>query len=90
MELSEAFPIWDQLTSAQQEALQSGAVLRSVPRGTVLSRGGDECTGLMLVRSGQLRAYILSEEGREVTPIPAVRPGPVSLLRLLRHAEHPV
>lgn len=67
MEFSEAFPIWDQLTSAQQEALQSGAVLRGVPSGTVLSRGGDECTGLMLVRSGQLRAYILSEEGREVT-----------------------
>ena len=26
-----------------------------------------DCTGLLLVKSGQLRAYILSEEGREIT-----------------------
>ena len=26
-----------------------------------------ECTGLLLVRSGQLRAYILSDEGREIS-----------------------
>ena len=26
-----------------------------------------ECTGLLLVRHGQLRAYILSDEGREIT-----------------------
>ena len=26
-----------------------------------------DCTGLLLVRSGQLRAYILSDEGREIT-----------------------
>ena len=25
------------------------------------------CTGLLLVRHGQLRAYILSDEGREIT-----------------------
>ena len=41
-------------------------ISRSVQKGTVLHGGGD-CTGLLLVRSGQLRAYILSEEGREVT-----------------------
>ena len=26
-----------------------------------------DCTGLLLVKSGQLRAYILSDEGREIT-----------------------
>ena len=26
-----------------------------------------ECTGLLLVKSGQMRAYILSDEGREIT-----------------------
>lgn len=26
-----------------------------------------DCTGLILVKSGQLRAYILSDEGREIT-----------------------
>ena len=26
-----------------------------------------DCTGLLLVRHGQLRAYILADEGREIT-----------------------
>ena len=33
----------------------------------VLHNGGADCMGLVLVRSGRLRAYILSEEGREIT-----------------------
>ena len=36
-------------------------------KGTVIHNGSNDCTGLFLVRSGQLRAYILSDEGREVT-----------------------
>ena len=41
--------------------------VRTVPAGTVVHNGAVECTGFLLVRSGQLRAYTLSEEGREVT-----------------------
>ena len=41
--------------------------IRTVPAGTVVHNGAVECTGFLLVRSGQLRAYTLSEEGREVT-----------------------
>ena len=36
-------------------------------KGTVLHSGGADCAGLLLVKSGQLRAYILSDEGREIT-----------------------
>lgn len=36
-------------------------------KGTILHNGSMDCTGLLLVRSGQLRAFILSDEGREVT-----------------------
>ena len=41
--------------------------IRSVSKGTVIHNDSIECTGLLLVRSGQLRAYIVSEEGREIT-----------------------
>ena len=41
--------------------------VKTVPAGTVVHNGAMECTGFLLVRSGQLRAYTLSEEGREVT-----------------------
>ena len=67
MEFSEYFPVWDKMTSRQQEAVSAGLVSRAVKKGTLLHGGGTECTGLLLVRSGQLRAFILSSEGREIT-----------------------
>ena len=67
MEFSEYFPIWDQLTPGQQETLSGSLVSRSVKNGAVLHGGGRDFTGLLLVKSGQLRAFILSREGREVT-----------------------
>ena len=67
MDFSSYFPIWNKLTPTQQQILERNAVLRKVDKGTVIHNGTVECTGLLLVRSGQLRAYILSDEGREIT-----------------------
>ena len=67
MELAHYFPIWDKLTAAQQERIRSTTILHTVKGGTLLHDGGPDCLGLLLVKSGQLRAYMLSEEGREVT-----------------------
>ena len=67
MELANFFPIWDKLTPAQQERIRSTSILHSVKGGTMLHSGGPDCLGLLLVKSGQLRAYMLSDEGREVT-----------------------
>ena len=67
MEFSDYFAIWDKLDAQQQQLLLQNSVLRKVPKGTVVHNGNVECTGLILVRSGQLRAYILSDEGREIT-----------------------
>ncbi len=67
MELEQYFPVWDKMTPAQQERLRTAAEHRSVKPGTVLHNGSMDCLGLLLIRSGQLRVYTLSEEGREVT-----------------------
>ena len=67
MTLDTFFPIWNQLTPQEQSLLRQNAVERDLPKGTVLSAGLQDCTGLLAVQSGQLRAFILSEEGREVT-----------------------
>ncbi|MDY2556886.1 MAG: Crp/Fnr family transcriptional regulator [Candidatus Faecousia sp.] len=67
MELSDFFPIWNQLASGQQETLIERTKRRAIPKGTLLHSGSLDCTGLLLVQHGQLRAYILSEEGREIT-----------------------
>lgn len=61
------FPVWNKLTKEHQIRLERAAELRKVKKDTVLHDGGLNCLGLILVRSGQLRAYILSDEGREVT-----------------------
>ncbi|MCI9368111.1 MAG: Crp/Fnr family transcriptional regulator [Oscillospiraceae bacterium] len=66
MEFQDCFPIWAKLSEAQRGRILASLVYRQVKKGTVLHSGAD-CTGLLLVESGQLRAYILSEEGREVT-----------------------
>lgn len=67
MELAEYLSFWKELTVEQQERLGSATTSRTISRGTVFHIGDSECLGLLIVRSGQLRAYILSEEGREVT-----------------------
>ena len=67
MEFSSYFPIWNKLTDAQKETLSGCAVFHKAEKGTIVHNGSVNCTGLLLVGSGQLRAYILSEEGREIT-----------------------
>jgi CRP/FNR family transcriptional regulator len=67
MDFQSYFPIWDKLTKAQQEHLSSGVTFHRVKKGTIVHNGSLECTGLILVKTGQLRAYILSNEGREIT-----------------------
>lgn len=65
--VSALFPVWNELDAHQQELLQNAATLRVVQEGAILQNGSADCVGLFLIESGQLRAYILSDEGKEVT-----------------------
>ena len=67
MEFSQYFPIWNKLTREQQQRLSDVTDLQQIKKGTVIHDGSPECTGMVLVKSGQLRAYLLNEEGREIT-----------------------
>ena len=67
MDFSQYFPIWSKLTDDQRQRITQRVIRREVKKGTLLHDGSNECTGLLLVRTGQLRAYILSDEGREIT-----------------------
>ena len=67
MPFQDYFPIWDKLEPAQQNWLLDSLVARKVEKDTVIHNGSMDCTGLLVVESGQLRAYILSDEGREIT-----------------------
>lgn len=67
MDFQDYFPVWNRLTAAQQNQLLSGLTSRKAKKGTILHNGSADCTGLLLIKTGQLRAYILSDEGREIT-----------------------
>lgn len=67
MAFSSFFPVWERLTPQQQATLSGSMFSRRVRRGDVIHQGDADCTGLLLVKSGQLRAFMLSEDGREIT-----------------------
>ncbi len=67
MEFAKYFPIWDKLTPNQQEKISQVIDFMQVKKGTHIHDSSENCLGLLLIRSGQLRTYILSEDGREIT-----------------------
>ena len=67
MEFQEFFPIWDKLSPDHQQKILSSVVFHTVPKGTILHNGSVDCTGPLVIKSGQVRVYSLSDEGREVT-----------------------
>ena len=67
MDIREYLPIWDKLNEDQQNRIRRAITLHRVKKGTVIHNGNMDCTGLLLIQAGQLRAYLLSEEGREIT-----------------------
>lgn len=67
MNFTDYFPVWNQLTDSQRDKISAAVFQRSVEKGTVIHNGNMNCTGLLLIQSGQLRAYILSDEGQEIT-----------------------
>ena len=67
MGYQEYLPFWNKLDTDQQERIANVIEYRSVKKGTRIHDSSAECLGLVTVKSGQLRAYMLSEDGREVT-----------------------
>jgi CRP/FNR family transcriptional regulator len=67
MDFEHYFPIWNKLNKDQRERIHSVSELQKFKAGAVLHDGGPDCLGMLLVRKGQLRAYLLSDEGREIT-----------------------
>lgn len=65
--LEQIFPQWDFLTPQQQAQVREQTPSKIFLRGEMLHQGNQDCTGLFLVRDGQLRVFIISEGGKEVT-----------------------
>ena len=60
-------PFWSSLTEQEQETLHRSAFVRHYEKGAFVHSSDNECLGMLFVLSGEIRTYLLSEEGREVT-----------------------
>ncbi|MEG1557852.1 MAG: Crp/Fnr family transcriptional regulator [Oscillospiraceae bacterium] len=65
--LENLFPVWNKLDAEQRESLLCASSQVNIKQGTVLQDASSECRGLYLIESGRLRAFIISETGKEIT-----------------------
>jgi len=65
--LEEMLPFWNKLQNEQKAMLSQRAIDKNYHKGTIMHAGGDDCVGLFLIRSGRIRAYIVTKEGKEIT-----------------------
>lgn len=61
-----AFPFWDKITENEQKLILDNSSLLKVHTGENIHDSTD-CTGVLVVKSGQLRVYMVSAEGKEIT-----------------------
>ena len=70
---------WDKLSESEINLLESNIVNVSYNKGFNLHSTDSECLGVLLIKNGGLRVYILSEDGREIT-LYRLSPGDVCVL----------
>ncbi len=72
------FPFWNDLTDTDKETFSRSTISVKYEKGTTI-HDGSECTGVILIKSGCLRLYMLSEDGKEIT-LYRLYPGDVCML----------
>ncbi|BCN32448.1 Crp/Fnr family transcriptional regulator [Anaeromicropila herbilytica] len=65
--LYKTLSFWDNLKEEEKNLILNTTVSVKYEKGDILHNGMNECVGVLLVKKGTLRTYILSEEGKEVT-----------------------
>ena len=62
----EIFPFWDKISEQDKDDICRGSLAVTYKKGTTI-HDGSECSGVILVRTGCLRVYMMSEEGKDIT-----------------------
>lgn len=60
------FPFWEEISEKDRDFICSNSLALTYPKGTVI-KDADGCSGVIFVRSGCLRLYMLSDSGKEIT-----------------------
>lgn len=65
--LEENLPFWKKVSDDERKVLVDGTIRFTHGKGAIVHDDRNICTGLLMVVSGQLRVYIISETGKEIT-----------------------
>jgi CRP/FNR family transcriptional regulator len=65
--ISSHLDFWDKLSASEMNLLKSNITKVSYHKGINIHSTDSECLGVLLMKSGGFRVYILSEDGREIT-----------------------
>ena len=65
--LKTTLTFWNDLNTEEQELLANNTRNVKYRQGENIHCGENDCVGVLLIQSGELRTYILSEDGREIT-----------------------
>jgi len=65
--LGETLSFWKDLTDLQKKLIEESTVIKEFNKGESMRGSSDNCAGLFLILEGQVRAYIISETGREIS-----------------------
>lgn len=58
---------WDQLNKKEKEFVLDNMTQSHYNKGTTIHNGDQDCVGVLLIKTGELRVYMLSDEGKEIT-----------------------
>lgn len=62
----EIFPFWNEISEYDRDFICRNSFALTYPKGTNI-HDGNECSGVIFVRSGSLRLYMMSDNGKEIT-----------------------
>jgi len=65
--MRDTIPFWNKLNIEQQKNLVHAAVVKNFKAGDSLHAGDEDCSGLFIIMTGRVRAFIISETGKEIT-----------------------
>jgi len=70
---------WENLSESEKFRIIDNTYPVTYKRGETIHSGENDCIGILLIKSGGLRTYILSEDGREIT-LYRLAPGDICVL----------
>ena len=65
--MENSLPFWKDLSDEERGTIKNSLIKKTYAKNTILAHSGDDCTGFLMVKSGQLRIYSHSDDGKQIT-----------------------